>query len=80
MDGKYSAVWDNMSVLVNSKQYINKLFAFKQARWYPNIHFFINHNLLISEAWQAAPKPLSIFTTETPLAQLFSIESNADNP
>ena len=27
-----------------------------------------------------APKPLSIFTTLTPLAQLFSMPSSADNP
>ena len=44
------------------------------------LHKTIIYNLLINEAWQAAPKPLSIFTTLTPLAQLFSIASKADNP
>jgi hypothetical protein len=29
---------------------------------------------------QAAPKPLSIFTTETPFAQLFNIPSSAATP
>ena len=31
-------------------------------------------------AWKAAPKPLSIFTTDTPLAQEFSMDSRADIP
>jgi len=36
----------------------------KPAMW---VKFYI---LLIKAAWHAAPKPLSIFTTEIPLAQL----------
>ena len=35
---------------------------------------------LIELATAAAPKPLSILTTETPLAQLFSIPSKAARP
>ena len=35
---------------------------------------------LIILARYPAPNPLSIFTTLTPLAQEFSIESNADSP
>jgi hypothetical protein len=34
----------------------------------------------MSEAWQAAPNPLSILTTEIPLAQLFNIDNKADKP
>ena len=35
---------------------------------------------LIMLARYPAPKPLSIFTTDTPLAQLFSMDSRADRP
>src|SRR5262249_24554246 len=35
---------------------------------------------LMSDAMAAAPKPLSIFTTDTPVAQLFSIPSRAARP
>ena len=39
-----------------------------------------NHKWLIRLAMHAAPKPLSIFTTDTPFAQLFSIPSSAATP
>ena len=35
---------------------------------------------LISVAWKAAPKPLSMLTTEMPPAQELSIDSSADRP
>ena len=35
---------------------------------------------VIAEATQAAPKPLSMFTTDTPFAQLFSMPSSAATP
>jgi hypothetical protein len=34
----------------------------------------------MEEAIAAAPKPLSMLTTETPIAQEFSIASSAVNP
>lgn len=35
---------------------------------------------LIMLARYPAPKPLSMFTTDTPLAQEFSMDSSADTP
>lgn len=34
----------------------------------------------MSEAWNPAPNPLSMFTTDTPLAQLFNMASSAVTP
>ena len=34
----------------------------------------------MSEAWKAAPNPLSMFTTDTPLAQLLSMARSAVTP
>ena len=42
-------------------------------------HFFTSM-WLIMLARYPAPKPLSMFTTDTPLAQEFSIDSRADTP
>ena len=39
-----------------------------------------NHSRLMSEAMQAAPKPLSILTTETLGEQVFSMPSSAATP
>src|SRR5665811_220243 len=40
----------------------------------------VNQRWIIREAAYAAPNPLSILTTVTPAAQLFSIESRAASP
>jgi hypothetical protein len=40
----------------------------------------IRYKWLISDAIEAAPNPLSMFTTETPDAQLFSMPSRAAMP
>jgi hypothetical protein len=39
-----------------------------------------NHSRLMSDAMQAAPKPLSMLTTETFGEQVFNIPSNAATP
>ena len=44
-----------------------------------NIYYF-SLIWLIRLAWNAAPKPLSIFTTLTPLAQELSMLSKAEIP
>jgi hypothetical protein len=49
------------------------------ANWYENdeMDYF---SLLIMLAMQPAPKPLSMFTTDTPPAQLLSIANKAATP
>ena len=46
----------------------------------PECAAYMDYPWLIADATQAAPKPLSMFTTATPLAQLFSMPSSAARP